>query len=119
MVLRHNCIRNILIYIEENINCSFDYVNYDTLSDATGYEVDVIKYHADQLSDGGFIKNDSNSITSLTFKGHEYISAIRDENFWNKLFEALPKDSYISLDAIYIAANKIAVNNLLNKINSK
>jgi hypothetical protein len=62
--------------------------------DVEGYTQEQIRYHAYLLLDGGFIEGDridntdSDSpeaiVRNLTWKGHEFADAARDETRWKK-----------------------------------
>lgn len=79
MQLNHDCIRNILLYIEENIESINSYIPMKGLAEALSqYEYDVIEYHVQQLYNGGIISHiidHDNGIVyvfDLSWEGHQW-----------------------------------------------
>ncbi len=124
MRLNHDCIRDIMLYIEDNTSPSLDCVEFDDLCKflTNQYDREIIHYHIDKLSQAEFIStfyadNCPQYISSLSWIGHEYLDNIRDKTAWEKLKESglasmsldvakdLIKDIVISL-----AKNKIGLN---------
>ena len=114
MKLNPDCIRDILLTIEENtdLNSSMDYPNdYDRLSK---YSNDEVLYHIKQCELSEFVTDiewfigDSCSVEYLSPEGHEFIANIRLDTNWNKTKEFAKKTGSTSLDAIKdIASNVI------------
>ena len=80
--------RNILIEVEEK---SKDIGIVDVVFD--GYEPDVISYHIMQLNQGGLISAIDCTTqfglkwraTGLTWEGHEFLDAIRNDTVWKSV----------------------------------
>jgi len=82
-------IRKLLLKIEERIDA--DLIHEIEVED---YDNDLIEYHLELLQDTGLIianfqkmSNGSrmfHSVERLTWKGHEFIDAARDDSIWNK-----------------------------------
>ena len=81
-------VRKILIAIEES-NCTMGFItlNFDNYSD------EQISYHVKLLRENGLIEAvDASSTdgiawmpTGLTWEGHDYIEAIKDDTRWQKV----------------------------------
>lgn len=95
MRLNHDCIRDIMLYIETQINTTHDTVGLNQLVDNfQNYTEDVLIYHINQLVNAGFIQKPMYGggkpllIPTFTWKGHEYLDNIRDKSAWEKLHES-------------------------------
>lgn len=89
--------------------------------DLPGREADLVSYHVQLLNEAGYL--DAQNLTThtvfcwmpkkLTWKGHEFLDAIRNDNVWHKTKEAV-KDKLTSLplDLLKDLAIKIAASML-------
>lgn len=102
MKLNHNCVRDILLYLESvpyvKTNCNGDVeftgVWLDNICEALPkYSKDVIFYALFELDDGGYINisesDTDDAITSccvnyITYAGHEFLNTIRANPTWEK-----------------------------------
>ena len=119
MKLNPDCIRDILISIEE-----MDYNSTYTISKLNAalpqYSKEELNYHCLHLIEAGFITADSTSVSmsvlsqvgriyDLTFSGHQFIANIRSDNVWNGVKSIGNKIGTHSLEAItQIASNVIS-----------
>lgn len=118
MKLNPDCIRDILITIEENTdycNCwDFDAetVKHKPLS---RYSLDEIVYHVSQCKKSGLIDGCeiymggiAGRVQDLSPYGHQFLADIRSDNVWNGIKAIAGKVGSTSLDAItQIASNVI------------
>lgn len=80
-------IRKILLHIEAHDNLQFDFAGYD--DQTIGYHVRLISQaglahaNAPTAMSGEIILQDSGH-TALTWEGHEFLDAARDEARWKK-----------------------------------
>lgn len=95
MRLNHDCIRDIMLYIEVQIDTTRDTVSLNQLVDNfPNYTEDVLIYHINQLVNAGFIQKPMYGggkpllIPTFTWKGHQYLDNIRDKTAWEKLKES-------------------------------
>lgn len=111
MKLNYDCVRDVLLYIEENI----EYINTDNnlahkslnfgqvIKGLPKYEKNDVIYSIEKLFEARFIvltslyRNNSGEITKaqiadITWNGHDFLNNIREEVVW---------------DATKIAANKV------------
>lgn len=90
MKLNHDCIRDILLFVEENVNYN-QHADFSAV-ELKNYSRDEIIYSADKLLEAGFIDGNKISslgatlpsirITSITWTGHQFLDNIRDESIW-------------------------------------
>lgn len=123
MKLNHDCVRDLMIYIEENVPYgSFIYVHQIKLDQ---YEqVDLI-YTADKLCEARYIKAHRTQglqdefptikIDSLTWEGHNFLDTIRDITVWERVKEKTSVFASVSLPLIaqlgtQILSNMLALN---------
>lgn len=128
MKLNPDCIRDILLTVEENASISNPVtidnptsplniglkhtyaVQYERLKD---YPFDEIKYHIRQCHEPGLLINfktyfnDTLSIDDLSPNGHEFLSNIRSDTVWNKTKLISTRFSDISLKILKEIAVKV------------
>ncbi|MGO5075220.1 DUF2513 domain-containing protein [Clostridium sporogenes] len=122
MRLNHDCIRDILLYVEENITYDIESVDVENLISkfSSKYDKDTINYHIRQIGNASlveevFYSEDSPELISdLTWEGHEYVNNIRDSKVWAKLKDLTKNLASVSLSVLIQKAPDI-VNSLLPK----
>lgn len=97
MKLNNDCVRDLLLYIEENTNLSDD-IYIESINDLS-YSTEVLLYTSIKLKEANFInaeieqtydeENGGYSITvfSLTWQGHKFLDNIRDSGVWKTIKE--------------------------------
>lgn len=107
MRLNNDCIRDILLYIEDKITYKNSCIEVSSLlNDLSKYTEDEILYHINQiykadLIDKPFYADDRAQIISdLTWTGHQYVDNIRDNKVWKLLKEKSKTLSSISLSTM-------------------
>lgn len=120
MELSPNCLRGVLLTIEDNctFNASWTYKqNSFDLEHLAEYDHEEIIYHIKQASQSGLIQGvryfDNGRvaiINDLTPSGHEFLANIRTDVLWNKL---MSKFAGASLPILIEAAKEIAMNHFL------
>lgn len=117
MKLNPNCIRDILIAVEENTGYKI-YLDYPTEKDKcpslANYEDAEIRYHIYQCYKSGLIelvgKEDlcgNIPINDLTPAGHSFLANIRSDNVWNDVKKVSLKVGSTSLTALTQIASGI------------
>ena len=125
MKLNYDCVRDVLLTMEDitglNDDLSFETIGlYDIASHLSQYDDKEICYTILKLSEAEYIKTewrDSNKdnfyfyfVFDITFKGHEYLNSIRNQNVWNAI-----KKGAIGLSMSLIP--KLAESYVLNHVN--
>lgn len=123
MKLDHDCIREILIWVEDNVQLGHPrYTDdlIDALKDNWGQN-EVI-YCVAQLDEAGLLDGGAiiqgpsisiNSINKLTWNGHEYLDNIRDDKVWKKTKDTVfSKVGSASLSIFSSVAAKVLENQL-------
>lgn len=116
MRLNHDCIRDILLYVEDNTTYENSIVEAESLiSDMKSkYNEDMINYHIAQLDDAELLSGVEYSddapecIYKLSWKGHQYIDNIRDNKVWSKLKDMSKSLASVSLPVLIEKAPDIA-----------
>ena len=112
MKLNHDCIRDILLFVEENVNYN-QHADFSAV-ELKNYSRDEIIYSADKLLEAGFI--DGNKISSLgatlpsiriTSTGHQFLDNIRDESIWKSTKSVLSHFSSVSLSMVGNVASQV------------
>ncbi|TYS25167.1 DUF2513 domain-containing protein [Bacillus subtilis] len=90
MKLNRDCLRDVLLTIEEEVgfleNSSIRLLaRYPRLME---YELSDVFYCVRKLMEAGYVKGfeykGGADVSELTFKGHEFLDSIRDDEVWDK-----------------------------------
>ncbi len=126
MKLNYECIRSVLLELENRININDDlqrvYISVDELFTALPrYESKDILYTVEKLSEAGYINASvryasgmyvEGTVSGITYRGHEFIETIRDSRAWTNTKKALSKLGTMTLPLIAQAAEGLAKNAL-------
>lgn len=113
MKLNQECIRDLLLYLENNLTIGNNIVASNlTLKQ---YSSDDIVYTTDKLYEAGFINCSRKSfdnkpyimINSISYSGHQYLDTIRDNRVWKETKQKLSKFSSVSLPIIQELASSL------------
>lgn len=115
MKLNHDCIRDLLLYIEENSSYSNKInLNYITLKN---YSTEEILYTADKLIEANLLdciraNQFTNSlpsiiVRSITFEGHKFLDNIRDNVVWKNTKNILSKFTSTSIGMVGDIASQV------------
>lgn len=114
MHLNNECVRDLLLAIEENLGIN-DKVSIDDF-ELPNYSYDELIYTALKLIEAGFINGDSSKmidgsifvyVSSLTWDGHKFLDNIRDNEVWRKTKSIVSKFSSVSLGIISNVAAQV------------
>ncbi len=120
MKLNQDCVRDILLYLEENLSYN-DRLPAESIK-LENYTMDEIHYTISLLCDANYIEaipidslgySRTFLIRSLTMSGHELLDNIRDNKVWKKTKETASKFTSVSLKIL----SSVAANLLTNMIN--
>ena len=124
MKLDLDCIRDVLLTVEENTGYN-KYMHINDMSNKyellNKYDGDKVMYHIIQSEKQKLIEVENRDLSGniwigdLTPSGHKFIADIRDDNNWNKIKKTAQDVGSTSLDAI----KQIAVNVISGIIASK
>ena len=101
--------RELLLWIEENLQYSYDgmcvtvnQLNYTDAAEALGIDCETILYTSERLAEAGYIDAYINGsdigisiciYQSITYSGHEYLDAIRNKTVLNKIINAVKQST--------------------------
>lgn len=117
MRLNHDCVRDILLCIEDctgDLNAIYR-ISYICDSLSSKYSSNEIEYHMHLLDEAGFIYgikffvSGDGILQRLSWKGHEYLDNIRDKSAWSKLKDGSIDLSCMSLDVLGQIAKELAL----------
>ncbi len=118
MKLNPDCIRDILITVEE-IEYNSTYTIQQFHDQLPKYSIEELNYHCLHLINAGLIQGDILSVVrsvmpevgriyDMTYAGHQFLANIRSDNIWKGTKAIASKIGSSSLDAItQIASNVI------------
>ena len=116
MKLNNDCIRDILLALEEicTFNTTFYYDRDESVpSRLSKYSDEEIVYHirqcalANLILDVHFYPDDTIDIADLSPSGHEYLANIRSDNIWNKTKKVASEIGATSLSAMVQISSEI------------
>lgn len=115
--LNHDCIRELMLYLEENLEYSSAIpLNKIQIKD---YEFEEIAYTTKKLKEAGYIyatftidnpKNMHAYISGITWNGHKFLDTIRDNQVWSHTKKILSKVSSASISFISDIASQVLAN---------
>ena len=121
MKLNKDCVRDVLLYLEEHLG-------YDDRLDASSikiepYTYEEILYTISLLSEAGYIKTipirnlsaaTSYFVVSILMPGHDLLDNIRDNTVWTKTIKTASKFTSVSLNILSSVASNVLSTMLLN-----
>lgn len=122
MRLNHECIRDIILIVEDTTTASIPYVSAEKIHNDLNdiYDEETINYHILYIESADLVERvsiaDGNipiHIWDLTPLGHDYASNIRDNKVWSKVISAVSKFTSVSLPVLIDKSAQIAFD-LLN-----
>ncbi len=115
MRLNHECVRDLLLYLEDNLLFKFHLCAND-LEIAPHESLDII-YATAKLSESKYIKTSHILYThdtipiihiqSLTWDGHKFLNNIRDDYVWEKTKFVVAPFSSVSIGIIEDISNRL------------
>lgn len=125
MNLNQDCIRDLLLYLEENLSLERNItVNNIKIKD---YSQEDLIYTAQKLFEAGYLNcKISNFITSsipfidvssLTYNGHQFLDTIRDNKVWTKTKGILSSFKSVSIEILSETASKVLVSLIEQQFN--
>lgn len=122
MKLNHDCIRDLLLLIEENLTYGH-YIDPAQL-ELKNYSVEELTYTAEKLDEAGFIQCNISKflsnplpairINSMTYYGHQLLDNIRDDGVWKETKKLTSKISSASIKILSEVAAQV-ISNIISK----
>lgn len=113
MRLDNDCIRDIMLYIEDNTTYEKRFIDVDNLVNDLNYDKDTLYYHLSMISQANlfdkvnFADNRPYLISSLSWEGHQYLDNIREDHIWKAVKEKASKVGSVSLQVMIPLATAI------------
>lgn len=124
MKLNHECMRDVLIFLEESLILSrtdkgmeYEEMSGDDICNGLpAYAEEDIYYSLEMLYQGGYINTNNMygddellacRVLSLTLDGHEFLAQIRDSENWSNVKKVVSAIRNFSLSAISSAAEGV------------
>lgn len=127
MKLNHDCIRQVLLDIENNLCLDQKHFLKVIAADTVNtYGIDNVLYSILQLNDAGYIDTRITAIKAvksedslvyikkITWEGHKFLDNIRDSNVWSKTKKILTHFESVSITLISNIASQV-ITNLITK----
>lgn len=122
MRLNHECVRDLLLYIEENLEYDNELeINRLNLKD---YSLEELLYTSQKLAEAEYINCDDSIeiddeypiilVSSITYKGHQFLDTIRDNQVWKNTKKVLSFLKSVSIEITSETASKV-INHMIDK----
>lgn len=117
MKLNHDCVRSLMLYIEENLDLGYR-MEISQIS-LENYDTQELLYTAIKLNEAGYITakvarylngNCSVSVFEITWEGHKFLDTIRDSKVWSHTKSILSKLSSTSITFVSTVASQVITN---------
>ena len=122
MKLNHECVRDLLLYIEENLSFN-DELEINILK-LNNYSTEELLYTSQKLAEADYINIDNSIeiddefpiilVSSITYKGHQFLDTVRDNQVWSKTKKVLSFLKSVSIEVTSETASKV-INHLINQ----
>lgn len=124
MKLNHDCVRDLLIHIEEHL--SYGYYMEIAAIELKDYSHEELLYTADKLLEAGYIVGNKRNtisssfpdirITSISWDGHQFLDNIRDDGVWKDTKKVLSKFTSVSLSLVGNVASQVITSLIQNQL---
>lgn len=115
MKLDHNCVRDLLLYIEKNLPYGYSLNINETVID--NYTSEELLYTSEKLIEADFLVGEIRTfvdttipniqIHSITWTGHQFLDNIRDDGVWKETKNIVGKFSSVSLGILSNVAAQV------------
>ncbi len=119
MKLDLQCIKDILLFVEKNVDNGYFFLDYDNFQKENylnKYDWNTISYHIQQIKMSNLISNiseydggNSYALQMLSPEGHEFIANIQNDTVWKKVLNAMSKFAIQSIPIAQHLATKFAL----------
>lgn len=118
MKLNHDCVRAVLLYLEEHLEltnkiCLTD-VHIDLFDDNdilyTGRKLHEAGYISASIRNDVFGSDSSILVSEITWEGHKFLDTIRDNQVWSQTKKILSKVSSSSISFVSNVASQVLAN---------
>lgn len=124
MKLNPDCVRDVLLYVEENTDLRKHVTITSNLSDKLleKYSYEELSYHVRQCELSGYFERTTHdlagncSISYLSPAGHQFLANIRSDSIWNDVKEVSKKVGSNSLQAISQIASAVITAIIQNQL---
>ena len=112
MKLIHDCVRDVMLYIEDNLklDCILDISEIQ--NNLTSYSIEDITYTCEKLDEAGYLETKryitgDAIILKMTYNGHQFLDTIRDDGIWKETKSKISKLASVSLPVIQQVAAQL------------
>lgn len=113
MKLNHDCVRSVLLYLEDNLGI-VSFIQSEDIK-LVGFSKEDIDYSLIKLIEANYLEGKHTvyiggdydiDIKSITWSGHKFLDNVRDDVVWCETKKAASKFSSVSIDIL----SSIAIN---------
>ncbi len=117
MKLIHDCIRDVMLYIEDNLQDNNVLMTSEISYNVRKYTPEDINYTCKKLYEAGYLNiecyvSGEIAIKSMTYNGHLFLDNVRDNKIWSATKSIISKFASVSLPIIQQVAVQLINNQL-------
>lgn len=117
MKLVHDCVREVMLYLEENLEYNRSLKTSVLAQNIKSYSLEEINYTCSKLDEAGYISinhyiDGSIDIEEISYNGHQFLDTIRDNKIWKQVKAEASKLSGLSLPILQQLAQSIILKSL-------
>lgn len=115
MKLIHDCVRDIMLYIEDNLKLDNTLTINEIQINLSNYSIEDITYTCEKLDEAGYLEikryiTGDAIVLKMTYNGHQFLDTIRDDSIWKETKSKISKIAGVSLPIIQqVAAQLISL----------
>ncbi len=125
MKLDHNCVRKLLLFLEENLSLTNQAILNGIEIDK--FSTDEIVYAGIKLGEAGYLDTKINNyaygdmpkviVEQITWEGHKFLDTIRDDTVWGHTMKVVSKFSSTSISFVSNIASQVLTNLITQYMN--
>ena len=123
MKLNHECVRALLLYLEENHQIDDKPLDVREIK-LPKFSEDEVRYSAEKLIEADFLDADAEImdgvreiyVNSITWAGHQFLDNIRDPKIWKYSKSVFSKFASVSIGIIENVSAQVITNLISNRV---
>ncbi len=112
MKLLHDCVRDVMLFIEDNLIDGDAMFTTDISKKLSKYSQEDIDYTCKKLTEANYLHTTKYVyggliVSSMTYSGHQFLDTIRDNKIWSETKSKVSKLASVSIPIIQQVASQI------------
>ena len=112
MKLLHDCVRDVMLDVEDNLKDGDSISSDDIYNRLNKYAQEDVDYTCKKLSEANYLNiipciTGEILVTGISYSGHQFLDTIRDSNIWRETKSTVSKLASVSLPIIQQVASQL------------